>query len=68
MLSMVARPVKPSEIATNPKAKVAVDEEWMKLRNIETWSEDTVCEYDDARAAVNKRSRSTLRTSILLVP
>ena len=55
MLSMVARPVKPSEIATNPKAKIAVDEEWKKLRAIRTWMEDTVCEYDDARAAVNKR-------------
>ena len=55
MLSMVARPVKPSEIATNPKAKASVDEEWKKLRSIRTWLEDTVCEYDDARAAVNKR-------------
>ena len=55
MLSMVARPVKPSEIATTPKAKASVDEEWKKLRAIRTWLENTVCEYDDARAAVNKR-------------
>ena len=55
MLSMVARPVKLSEIATNPKAKIAVEEEWKKLRAIRTWMEETVCEYDDARAAVNKR-------------
>ena len=29
MLSFVARPVKPTEIATNPKARAAVDEEWI---------------------------------------
>ncbi len=29
ILSFVARPVKPSEIATNPEARAAVEEEWI---------------------------------------
>ena len=56
MLSMVARPVKPSEIATNPKAKASVDEEWKKLRAIRTWLEYTVGEYDDVRAGALKKN------------
>ncbi len=51
---MVARPVKPSDIATNPKAKASVDEEWKKLRAIRTWLEDTAHEYDDVRTKTLK--------------
>ena len=32
LLGLVARPVKPAEIMTNPKAKKAVGDEWDKLR------------------------------------
>ena len=54
MLSVVARPVKPSEVATNPKARAAVDADWKKLRAINTWLESTVREYDDVRAEALK--------------
>ncbi len=54
MLSFVARPVKPTEIANNPKAREAVEVEWKKLRAINTWFEGTVREYDDVRAGALK--------------
>ena len=56
MLSFVARPVKPSEIATNPKARAAVEDEWKKLRAINKWLEGTVCEYDDVRTGALKKN------------
>ena len=48
--------LKPTEIATNPKARAAVEDEWKKLRAINTWLEGTVCEYDDVRAGALKKN------------
>ena len=56
MLSFVARPVKPTELATNPKARAAVEDDWKKLRAINTWLEGAVCEYDDVRAGALKKN------------
>ena len=40
--SLVARPVRPAEMLTNARARAAVQEEWKKLRTINTWLEDQV--------------------------
>ena len=55
-LGLVARPVKPAEILTNPKARRAVEDEWEKLRKVRTWLEEAVREYDEvcAEALLNK--------------
>ena len=56
-LALVARPVKPAEIASNPRAKKAVDEEWEKLRKITTWKEKEVREYDDVVKEAKGKSK-----------
>ena len=68
LLGLVARPVKPAEILTNPKARKAVGDEWEKLRKISTWLHDAVREYDEVCAEALRKGGGALRSSLCVMP
>ena len=45
----VARPVQRKEIASNPKAKQSMTNEWQRLRDQNVWDESDAREWDDVR-------------------
>ena len=55
MNACVARPVGKKEIAQEPKAKKAVDAEWQRLRDIHTWNEGAVREWQDVARECHRK-------------
>ncbi len=55
--ALVARPVNKSEIASEPKAKKAMDSEWERLRSRGTWDESKVKEWREVSAKAKSENR-----------
>ena len=58
----VARPIKPAEVRTNPRARVVMDAEWARLRAVPrrdgkkgVWDEDLVQDWSAVRHAARQR-------------
>ena len=56
-LAFVTRPIGPSELKRLPDAMKKVEEEWGKLRKLQTWTESRVCEYEAARERALEENR-----------